>query len=245
MENIFNNIFPQKCLFCGKSEGSFCKSCLTQCKALIGGYCIICDKPSAEGKTHEKCIDKYKKCNHGAKPPVQVISCFQYQGLVRICIKKSKYYSKLFSAMKDMLNHGLEIVKDEILQIPGIKEFVVISVPSSAKKLKWRGFNQADVIANTLCRRFILRKDFSILNRISGDKAQFEIGREKRFKNVKGVFFVAKNKKAKLKGKKILLVDDICTTGATLLEVSKVLYAEGASEVRCFTLSKKLKNTGL
>ena len=235
MENLFNNIFPPKCLFCGKIEAHLCKSCLTKCNTLLGGYCIVCDGKTRYGATHKKC---YKK-----GVPVQVISCFQYEGLVRTCIKRSKYNSKLFSAMKNLVRHGLAIVSDEIFQIPKIREFIVIPVPSSQKKLTWRGFNQAEILADIFSKKFKVKKDRSILTRVSDTKAQYEIGREKRFENVKGVFRTSKLGAAKIKGRKVFLIDDICTTGATLLETSKVLYQAGASQVRCFTLSKKLKYT--
>ena len=78
--------------------------------------------------------------------------------------------------------------------------------------------------------------DNSILTRIKDKHAQHDLSRPDRFKNIEGSFASSE----RVKGKKIILVDDICTTGATFLEASKVLFEHGAADVKCFALSKKV-----
>lgn len=117
------------------------------------------------------------------------------------------------------------------------RDFVCVPIPLSKERYLERGFNQALTIVSIISVGFKIHVDNSILTRIKGTKAQHGINREERFKNISGSFSAEPEK---VRGKKILLVDDICTTGSTFMEASKVLYEAGAKEVRCFALSKKM-----
>ena len=115
------------------------------------------------------------------------------------------------------------------------KDYIVVSIPVSKEREKLRGFNQVDVISKVFSKRFKLEIDNPILSRIRDTKSQHSSSRKQRFKNVSNSFLSSE----KVKGKNIILIDDISTTGATFLEASKALYEKGALEVRCFSLSKK------
>ncbi len=114
-----------------------------------------------------------------------------------------------------------------------------LPIPSSPKKLSQRGFNQANMIAEEVSKKFkpALIKDLLVRSRST--EAQHTQNREGRRENVKGAFSVTSP--GKILGKKVILVDDISTTGATFLESAKVLYEAGAAEVQCFALSKREK----
>lgn len=227
MENLLNIIFTPVCIFCNKEGHVFCKNCLSKCKVLFDGYCIICDKKSEDGYTHKQCLAK--------NIPTQVVSIFEYGDIVRSCIKKSKYNSKQFMSLKILTREALTISKNYELDF---KDFIVCPIPISSEKNKERGFNQTEIIAKEICKGFNLKLDVSILNRHIDTKVQHGFNREERFKNIKDAFSC---KEDEVRGKKILLIDDITTTGATFLEASKTLYESGALEVKCFSLSKKLK----
>ncbi|MBU1133277.1 hypothetical protein KKG08_03350, partial [Patescibacteria group bacterium] len=153
---------------------------------------------------------------------------------VRDCIRKSKYSQKEFMTLKRLSFDGVNIAYEWGLDCEG---YILVPVPISKNREKQRGFNQVDVIARSFSLKFKLKIDNSILIRVKDTKTQHALSRRGRFNNVRGSFEVEKD----LSGKKILLLDDICTTGATFLESSKALYGAGASEVRCFALSKKLR----
>jgi ComF family protein len=226
MDNIFNKIFPPKCLFCSIVGSFFCENCLSGCRLVKYQKCIVCNQPSIDGKTHQNCLEP--------GIPSQLICIYEYYGKVRECIKKSKYYSRQFLALKILSKEALGLSYEWMESFEG---FTCVPIPLSKEKYLSRGFNQALLIALTLSKGLKLELDDSLLTRIKGTKAQHAINRRERFKNVFGCFEALETN---LKGKKILLVDDICTTGATLLEASKTLYKAGAEEVKCFTLSKKL-----
>jgi len=226
MDNIFNKLFPPRCLFCGSVGSVFCENCLSGCRLVKYQKCLVCDKPSLDGKTHQTCLR--------LGIPTQLISIYEYYGKVRDCIKKSKYYSRQFMALKILSREALGLSYEWSGSFDG---FICVPIPLSKEKYLNRGFNQALLIAHTLAKGHKLTVDESILIRDRGTKAQHAINREERFKNVSGCFSATEGN---VGGKKILLVDDICTTGATFLEAAKTLYKVGAVEVKCFALSKKL-----
>jgi ComF family protein len=123
---------------------------------------------------------------------------------------------------------------------------VVIPVPLHAGKLRERGFNQAFLLvrdwthmAKRLCIKLPFRCiDRNILQRHNPTIAQTGLGKKERQKNIRGVFNV-KNKE-KIIQKRILLVDDVYTTGATANECAKTLLAGGAARVDVLTLARTI-----
>jgi ComF family protein len=286
MDNLLNKLFPPKCLFCNEVGELFCKACLRKCRLYKKQKCIVCEKESLFGVTHLQC-QQMNRANAAASNldnkdselqltiPTQLISMFDYEGVVRNCIRKAKYSSKQFMALKTLTVVGVKLfarmqerrasatettvntittISAEVstskcdaqptqLQNPSFFEgFTVIPIPMNKDKYKERGFNQAEIIAKSVSREFKLSYNDTYLVRVRSTKAQYEYDRKRRFANVKGAFAVAKpaTSDSSVSGKKILLVDDICTTGATFLEAAKTLYQAGAAEVRCFSLSRKV-----
>ncbi len=107
----------------------------------------------------------------------------------------------------------------------------ILPIPLSAKRLRERGYNQSFL----MLWGFIGRKiDSEVLIRFKHTQPQSELSEKERWENVKGVFKVAKE----IKGKKILLFDDVMTTGATLISASKELRKAGAKEVEILVLCR-------
>lgn len=228
MENLFNKLFPLKCVNCGKVGEIICDNCLYSCDLLPIQYCIVCDKPSFNGITHVKCKDSNKNA------PEQVVSVYKYAKVVRHSIKTSKYGYKQFLALKKMTYEGIKVLKEWGFDF---KDFICVPVPTTNNKYIKRGFNQAEIIAEIFSKQLHLPMYINIIKRERETKAQYYLGRKNRFENVKDAFKVIGN----VSGKNILVVDDIVTTGATLLEISRILYDNGAHKVLGFTLSKKMK----
>lgn len=259
MEKIINAIFPPKCVFCGAVGDVFCDNCISTCNILKEQRCLVCDRPSSDGITHKYHFSRAVSSNNpknilrdnsralkgfnidmkansvlgDRKYPSQLVSPFIYEKNVRDCIRKSKYSSRLFSSLKRLSFEGVSIVFEWGYSFDG---FIVVPIPVSKQREKLRGFNQADIISKIFAVRFGLSVDNSILTRTKDKNAQHSLSRQDRFKNIKGSFVSGE----KVRGKKVVLIDDICTTGATFLEASKVLFENGALDVKCFSLSKKL-----
>jgi len=109
------------------------------------------------------------------------------------------------------------------------KNYILIPAPLHKKKMKQRGFNQSAEIAKELSRNLMIPVFDDVLIKIKQTPSQTELKKEERTKNVKGAFFCQKPEI--VKERKILLVDDIYTTGSTIEEGRRALKKAGASEV--------------
>lgn len=170
------------------------------------------------------------------------------------------YHNKIVKKMVWMLKYGhkkelakifAEIIYENILEeMPDLKTFenfknpILIPIPMSKKRLKERGFNQSELIAKYVSditkdslEEFVLEKD--ILKKIKDTTNQASIkDRSKRLKNLKDCFSIEDElSKQKVKNRNIILIDDVTTTGATLLEAKKILEKFGAKKVYAFVVA--------
>jgi len=235
MENLIKTVFPSFCIFCGRTGDMVCYKCAYECKAINEPVCVVCQKPAVSGKTHAQCLGS----GNQQATPTELFSCFEYGEKVRKCIMKSKYPPLEYGSLKDLSFYAVKYALDVGYYL---SDFILVPIPLGREKLKKRGFNQARFICDEISRNLGLKVVGSILIRKKDTVAQAEFGRKERLANMKGAFAV--NPLAisvgAVRGRNFLLVDDICTTGSTLLEASGVLYGAGAREVRCFTLSRVL-----
>lgn len=221
-------MFPLTCINCKEVGEIICDNCLYNCQILDTQFCISCDKPSFNGFTHKKCYLQNKS------QITQNISIFNYKDLVRECIKTSKFGAKRFITLKKLAYEACYLL-NEFNHL--FKGFTIVPVPSSNKRINKRGFNQSLIIAKIFSKKLQIPLDNSIINRKLDTTHQFKLNKKNRRLNLKGSFVIQKE----IKNKKILIVDDIITSGSTLREISDVLYKSGAKEVRSLTLSKMYK----
>lgn len=112
---------------------------------------------------------------------------------------------------------------------------IIICVPMHKKKKMQRGYNQSELIANEIAKNIGLQRQWNNLIKIKDTKKQSTLKKEERIENVKGAFKI-KNAKI-IDEKKVVLFDDIYTTGSTVDECSKVIKQAGAKEVAVLTLA--------
>jgi ComF family protein len=115
---------------------------------------------------------------------------------------------------------------------------LIVPVPLHVKRLRRRGFNQALLLAKALSRKTGIPYGMRVLRKKKATPPQVNLSRREREREIRGAFFV--KDPSKVKGKTVLLVDDVMTTGATVNECSKVLRVEGASSVHVLTLGRTL-----
>jgi len=212
MDNLLTLIFPPKCIICGNYGSLFCSGCLASCRKLRRTYALKLKNPN---------------------PSLNVFCYFVYERSIRECIKKSKYSRKQFAVLREVSKLAIEdMLKRGII----FKADYILPIPLSLAKKRYRGFNQAEVIAQIVSKAYAIPNQNSILTRQRNTTVQHRLNRQERLENMKGAFRVVPN----VTGKTFLLVDDICTTGATLMEVAQTLYRAGAEKVEAFTLSKRL-----
>lgn len=111
----------------------------------------------------------------------------------------------------------------------------VLAVPLSDKRRRVRGYNQADLLAREISRELKLDYLSGVVVKTRDNEEQAKLGHAKREENVKGVYAV--KEKDALKGRRVLLVDDVLTTGATASEVARVLLRAKAKSVSVLTFA--------
>ncbi len=211
LDKVINIIYPPKCIFCqqllGHDVGAhICDLCYS--KLPFMKMEVMPAFPQAE--------DNY--CNG-------VVSVFEYAGLVKESLIRFKFYNE----PGYYKTYG-GLIADKLDKLSNINDYqLVMSVPLHKQREYSRGYNQAYLISRELSRKIKLRESSGIFKRTRYTESQSLLDRHKRAQNVKGAFTVTKP--GKIKGKTILLVDDILTTGSTIEECSRVLKEAGATRV--------------
>ncbi len=208
---IVDLIFPKMCIGCRKEGEYICDKCRKQI-VRPESICPICCKPSIDGWIHPRCKSRYGMD--------RLLVGLTYKGLVQKCLKKVKYKSNW-----DIVENLYKLCKFE-----AITEMAVTYVPMWKKKEQQRGFNQAEIAAKLVARGDQIR----LLERIRETKPMFGLSKPERQKNIENVFrFVGKTCP-----EKVLLVDDVWTTGATMRECAKILKQNGVKDVWGLTLAR-------
>ena len=160
------------------------------------------------------------------------IYLFQYTGEIRDTILKYKFNEKSY-----IYRTFLEFIKNSENICAQIKKYdIIIPVPISKKRLNSRGYNQSSLIAKNLAQELNIEYSEKILIKIKDNKPQSEMKQDTRKSNVSGVYKVINEER--INNKKVLIVDDIFTTGSTADECAKVLKDNSAESIGVFTLAK-------
>ncbi len=216
IKKILDIIYPQVCSICGKlNSKSLCNKCENKLKA---EFEFQTDDYSTE-------FDKNFKEHH---------YFFKYENVIRSQILSLKFHEKSYNYRT--IVYFLEKNKKsfEILK----KYDIIVVVPISKQRLKQRGYNQSELIAKGISKIISVKIQKNIIYKIINTKPQSTLNKEQRKENVQSAY-IAKNIK-KAKNKKILIIDDIYTTGNTLNECAKVLVDNGISknDISVLTLAK-------
>jgi ComF family protein len=158
-------------------------------------------------------------------------------------------WSELMSRYKfDSQTGWANFMASTLLAQPDVRDFLshltpedwLLPLPLSTERMAWRGFNQAWELARALQRQSACRAtaDTSLLLRIRHTRPQSELKRSARMDNLKGAFAVEPLRADELRGRRVLLVDDVMTSGASLLTAASVLRQAGASHVSAVVLTR-------
>lgn len=218
-------VFPVRCAGCGKFGGYICRRCLGTIAIKKNFECIGCKRNTPFGQTCFLCA----KTNSID----QLLIVADYKNpLVEKSLKFLKY-----KFIRDLGRPLSVLIKKYLKWLTLDKKFnvfeagpLLIPVPLHPRRLNWRGFNQSELLAKNLADTFQMEMVGDVIERAGNVTPQADIkNKEERLKNLNGIFKIAD--KNKLTGRQVLLVDDVCTTGATLNECAKVLKTNGATKV--------------
>lgn len=175
--------------------------------------CPMCCKASLDGWTHPRC-KKWDGID-------RLVVGLPYRGVVQQCLKKVKYKSAW-----DIIGFLYELC-----QFDDLRECVITSVPMWCEKEWERGFNQAKILAE------LIGNNVDLLERVRKTKPMFGLKRKDRAKNVYDAFRLRDTSHVNT-CKRIILVDDVWTTGATMRECTRVLKKAGVGGVWGLTLAR-------
>ena len=214
-EKIINLIYPQTCGICGKlNPNSLCKKCEINLKKHKDINII---------KNGEEIENKYFN---------ELMYIFKYEGQIRKLILDYKFNEKSYIYLT-FVNF---LLKNEKI-FENIKKYdTIIPVPISKKRQKTRGYNQSLLIAKEIAQQTNLELTNDCLIKTKNIIEQSKLNKEDRQQNIQGVYEL-KNKKL-IENKKILLVDDIYTTGSTVNECSKILKQGNPKKIGILVLAK-------
>jgi len=206
--------FPQFCVGCNTEGFLLCKKCEKNIIKIGEQVCPSCLRLNKNGKICQKCAKNFEI--NGV-----LVGAYFEEGPIKEMIHNFKY------------NHALELKKNlakiMVNALPAdLKIDVITFAPLHHQRLAERGFNQAEILAQEVSKNIKIPSE-ELLVKTRYTKRQVGLSGKKRRTNLEGVFKV--HKAESLKGKRILIVDDVTTTGATLNECAKVLKNAGVKEV--------------
>ena len=228
--DILDFIFPKRCVLCKKQGSYLCENCFVKLSFDAKPLCLICNKPTFNNLTHPIC--KSKNSIDGC------FSALSYNKAAKTLIYNFKYKPYLTDLKTVLTDLFIEsIVQNESFNKELEKgEWLLVPIPLFPTKLKKRGYNQSEILANELGKKLNLRVQ-NLLKRVKDTKTQVGRSSIDRKLNIKGAFAM-KNGQLKIDNKFIFLVDDVVTTGSTLAEAAKVLKKSGAKRVIGLTLAR-------
>ena len=234
-QDILNFLLPPRCMCCGNvmfDDNGVCPECFNQITFISAPYCAHCGLPF----TDPAAISNQMLCPHCLQEKRHI---FRMQ---RAAVKYDYFSKKAILALKFMDKTDNAKVFAKWLKLAGKDIFdtgadLLVPVPLHYTRLIKRRYNQSALLAKELSLLTGVRTDALSLVKTKATKPQARFSnRNSRINNVKGVFKVKRPEN--IKNKRIVLIDDVFTTGSTARECAKALLAAGAQSVDVLTVAK-------
>ena len=220
-----DSFFPRRCVGCGKLGDFICPECLEKLPRLLPPLCPHCGRPQASGIVCPDCRRRQTEID-GIRSP------YRFDEVIRKAIYELKYRNlKAISAC-------LAGLLADYLRSNRLNGEASTYVPLHPRRLRERGYNQSSLLARELSKHIDLPVIEDCLVRVKQSKPQVRASdvRERR-SNVAGAFVCCDEG---VSGKQIILIDDVCTSGATLESCATALKSKGAVSVWGLTLAREI-----
>ena len=219
---ILDFLFPRRCPFCDEIVffgDLICRRCKDRIPYTGEDHCLKCGKKLLDNE-REYCRDCMCTVHHFARGR----SLYVYSGNVRSAITRFKYhgrkeYSEFFG--RDLAKHLGSFIKK-------CHPDIIIPVPVSREKMKKRGYNQSELLAEKISEQMGIPVDRTLITRIKNTPPMKELSRIERMKNLKGAFKINVHD---VKCRNVLIVDDIYITGSTIDAMAEELKKTGTQNV--------------
>jgi ComF family protein len=222
---LLDLLYPPRCVSCQNPDAWLCRHCLNNILFIKAPFCERCGTSLAT---------PLSSCGQCHKNPLKYIDGIRAASLfknnpIRPAIHYLKYNTR--KAVAAILGQILA----EAYQRYDLSADVIVPVPLHPARLRERGYNQSELLARNVGRILSLPINTTTLQRVRQTKSQMELGAEERYRNVVGAFICRDNA---LAGQRVLLIDDVSTTGSTLDACADALKQGGVSSVWGLTLAK-------
>jgi ComF family protein len=233
VNGLLDLVYPRQCAGCGaalsEEPGHLCLDCLSSNYLISRPFCQICGEPVSGRVDHAYTCHQ---CSDVIPHYDRARAAAQYEGPIREAIQNYKYRQALW------LQADLTQLLVALAHVEFAEESVdaIMPVPLHRRRRRSRGFNQSELLAKGLGREIKVPLMLKNLVRIRYTITQTSLSANARMNNVHGAF--ATRHETDIAGKRILLLDDVMTTGATLSECARVLKNAGASFVVAFAVAR-------
>jgi ComF family protein len=241
LAQIANFVYPPRCAACGvrftlETSARVCARCLGRIEPLPGPLCERCGGPLESGASGAvqcaRCLSTPPHFRRARSVARYRIAAEDDPDSLPALIRRHKY------GLDQSVGRALAEFLPAALPLESAECDVVIPVPLHRRRLWWRGFNQAAILGAEIARRIGAPLDTAALRRTRPTRPQTARDHDARVRNVRGAF--AAPAPARVAGRRVLLVDDVMTTGATVDECARTLLRAGAAHVDVFTLARVL-----
>ena len=225
-------LYPATCTICGKNvRGSeyLCDACEVKIVRIVPPFCETCSEPFEGSITSAfTCAN----CAHRTIYFDAAVAAYRGRGIVREIIHEFKYARQIH--LRHLVAHWLRAALDDE-RLRDISFDLIVPVPLHPARQRERGFNQASLLAESLSAETSMRCR-PVLQRIRYTTTQTALDRSERMENLHNAFRLRKN--ADVRGLRVLVIDDVLTTGSTLSECARVLKRAGAISVHAATAAR-------
>jgi ComF family protein len=232
VNTLIELFYPSNCVGCGQPQEAgilLCNKCKGTSPRIQAPFCRCCSRPFEGLITQEFACPN---CEDRVPAFDCAVSIYQPKGVLRDLIHRFKY-GRQFYLRRVLTEYLAETMQDSRMQMLPVD--ALVPVPLHPTRLRERGFNQADALAETLSSK----RDLPVLRCVERRRytsTQTRFDRFERMRNLRNAFAMRKN--SDVRGKHLVLLDDVLTTGSTLHECALVLRAAGAESVRAITVAR-------
>jgi ComF family protein len=224
--------FPRFCVGCGKEGAFICTSCLASLPRIDTSVCVKCGKPLIASSLMESNLLLCSNCTGWETDIDGIRSPYRFEGVIRKAVHEFKYRN-----LRAISVQLAELLADYLAENP-IPYEVILPIPLHTKRIRERGYNQAGLLCRELSRLTgVPVNDTTLIRGVYNMQQAKTVSVEERHKNVIGIFQVVD---VDLHQKRVLLIDDVTTSGATLNACAGVLKKSGIKSVWGLTLAREI-----
>ncbi|MCX8109961.1 MAG: ComF family protein [Syntrophorhabdaceae bacterium] len=226
VRNIFDIVYYQSCAACGAKGEVICKACVDSFRIIDhNSVCPICGKDVERRIVCGECITNKRGFSEG------------YYGFIYEYRLRDAIHTFKFNGRPEVGRYLVSLLKD-IIEPLREKIDCIVPIPITDKRLRHRGFNQSFIISEEIGHLTGKPVFHSVLFKVKETKDQYSLSKEERKENIKGAFGIKRG--SDIKGKRVLIVDDLFTTGYTAYEAAKAISRARPESIIFFALARAL-----